>query len=642
MPGHGAHSVCTGSLRVGEASHPGLEGADLFHIGTSNPSGLRSKEALAVELGPGIFHYSETQLSEITAHSCTRVLQQLASRQNRDLRITVGAPVSLRPGSQWAGSWSGVLTTSDVPCRPLQLRWLHDCFHTGRIQASYHAVGNVPVLTANVYGFCNGFTHENPRQQTDLLLETLTKEIVLGRSGVRVISGDFSHSPDALEQVRIWRRNGWQCAQSLAFDRWGRVPLPTCKNSTMRDFIFLSPEAAALCQWVDTKEVFAEHSTVIAGLALVGVDTISTWPQPAEIPWAQVDMQSWHDACVPAPASSTCPSTWFQQFSQHFERSLDTHCTGIPGGCLPARCHGRGQTLRPSKKHVVSPPKPSRSGEECASHSLLSLETKRWFQQLRRLQSLDHALKAGKMTAAALDYRLQLWASIKAAKGFHDGFPAWWTVRSVRLQGSPELLPVTIPSAVTAHHLFLDFRENYRKFEAWNVRQRSHILHEHYEHCREQLFKDLRDPRPEKVDVLVLKHHFEVLDVDESTSQIHIDSPADSRGFSSWSLDGQPVEVDLLSSQCCVIHGASSLSTSAELEQVQTLSSVADLVSEFGQLWSPRWQKHASCAPEDWQRVLGFAAAHLPTGAFQLPGLTIPMWRHALRRFKPWAARGPD
>ena len=200
VPVHGCHHSVDASLRVGEASHPGPANGHAFRIGTSNPSGLRTKEALAIDLGPGVFHYNETQLSEFTVRSCASTLKSLASQQNRDLRVTVGAPAQLRPGSDWAGAWSGVLTTSDVPCRPLQLQWLHACYHTGRIQATFHAVGNVPVLTANVYGFPSGFTHANPRQQTDLLLETLTREIVLGRTGVRAISGDFNHNPEFLAQ----------------------------------------------------------------------------------------------------------------------------------------------------------------------------------------------------------------------------------------------------------------------------------------------------------------------------------------------------------------------------------------------------------------------------------------------------------
>ena len=62
---HAVHSVVP--LRVGEATNPGPS----LLLGTSNPTGLRSKEPLAIEFGPGIWHYSETQLSSVTVKSCS-------------------------------------------------------------------------------------------------------------------------------------------------------------------------------------------------------------------------------------------------------------------------------------------------------------------------------------------------------------------------------------------------------------------------------------------------------------------------------------------------------------------------------------------------------------------------------------------
>ena len=96
MPVHGFSHFEAASLRVGEASHPGPVTGHVLRIGTSNPTRLRSKEALAIDLGQGVFHYNETQLSEATVRSCTGVLKSLAQQQNRDLRVTTGAPAPLR------------------------------------------------------------------------------------------------------------------------------------------------------------------------------------------------------------------------------------------------------------------------------------------------------------------------------------------------------------------------------------------------------------------------------------------------------------------------------------------------------------------------------------------------------------------
>ena len=112
--------TCAGG-RVGEASNPG---PTLLRVGTTNPTGIRGKEQHVIDHGPGIWHFSETQLSHVTQQSSRATLQCLGRRANRHVRtvrIHTGAPAPLRPGSTWAGAWSGVLTMSDFPSMSLGL-----------------------------------------------------------------------------------------------------------------------------------------------------------------------------------------------------------------------------------------------------------------------------------------------------------------------------------------------------------------------------------------------------------------------------------------------------------------------------------------------------------------------------------------
>ena len=300
--------------RFGEATNPGP--GPLIFVGTSNPSGLRNKEQLIADLGPGVWQFSETQLSAVTLPVSSRALKALTRAQHRDVRIFAGAPAPLRPGSHFAGSWTGVLTMSDFPCRPVQLQWLHDSFHTGRVLALHHFVNDTPILTANVYGYPSGKTFIDARARTERLLETLTHELVLGRKGIRIISGDFNHWHAQLDQVTIWKQQGWVEAQDLAEQRWQQPPAPTCKGSTHRDFIFLSPEAAALCEEVRVHEVFAEHATVIAGIRLTGVPRLQSWPLPASIPWESVDVPAWTRACDTLPIREACSTRWLKSFAK--------------------------------------------------------------------------------------------------------------------------------------------------------------------------------------------------------------------------------------------------------------------------------------------------------------------------------------
>ena len=101
--------------RIGEASHPGP--AELLRMGTSNPGGLRGKEAHVLGLGPGVWFMSETQLSVETQRSSKATLTSAGRQVERQIRVLHGAPAPLRAGSVWAGAWTGVTTISDFPCQ---------------------------------------------------------------------------------------------------------------------------------------------------------------------------------------------------------------------------------------------------------------------------------------------------------------------------------------------------------------------------------------------------------------------------------------------------------------------------------------------------------------------------------------------
>ena len=199
-----------------------------------------------------------------------------------------------------------------------------------------------------------------------------------------------------------------------------------------------------------------------------------------------------------------------------------------------------------------------------------------------------------------------------------------------------------MPNLASATVCFTDFRENYRKFEAWNARQRHTVLRERYAHDSNLIFRDLRDDSPAQVDCLVLHRTHTVLAWDPASQQVHFDSELDTRGTSEWRLDGQPVTISSPDHCVAVVQPSDPVSVDAELEQVQYLSSVDDIGSEFVCLWGPRWQKHQDLSPDQWHRVLGFANAYLPHGHFDLPPLSLQSWKQALKHSRPRAARGPD
>ena len=245
--------------RIGEARNPGPSGD--FFISSSNPSGLRSKEGLTSDFGFGVHCFSETQLSAVSLPVCKQQFRSLARGSGRSARVLSGSPAPLRVNSQWAGSWTGVLQVSDVPCRDYSVEWPAGLYETDRVMIARHHYGCTSLLIATAYGYPRGPTWPDSQSRTDLLLGALTREVVLGARGFRIICGDFNHESSTLQQCQLWRAHGWIEVQDLAQTRWGIPPKPTCKNATRHDYIWLSPEAAALFATIHVTDVFQEHST---------------------------------------------------------------------------------------------------------------------------------------------------------------------------------------------------------------------------------------------------------------------------------------------------------------------------------------------------------------------------------------------
>ena len=148
---------------------------------------------------------------------------------------------------------------SPFPSRPVQVRWPPQTLETGRVAILQHHVSDTPLLTAVVYGVPKSQAHPSAFTETEQILKPLTREIVFGRRGPRVIAGDFNHPAESSGEIAIWREQGWQEIQDLALARWSSQIEMTCKGASRHDFIWLSPEAATLCCGLAVHHSFADH-----------------------------------------------------------------------------------------------------------------------------------------------------------------------------------------------------------------------------------------------------------------------------------------------------------------------------------------------------------------------------------------------
>ena len=421
----------------------------------------------------------------------------------------------------------------------------------GRVLPVFHQVGELPVTGAVLYGYPSGQTHPQAREATNDLLIGITRDIVLGRTGPRYVAGDFNHCPESLDEVRIWQMHGWTEIQTLANVLWQWEPQPTCKGVTQRDLLWVSPELAALCAGVSVHASFADHAMLLAKFRVPkGCSLRRTWALPSSLPWDQIQVKEWQQCQFPQVDPALPASEWYRSFAANFEDSLAHFAKDLPGSRIPKSCRGRARNVEPRLHATVAPlAKPSREGEVRLNCDLIGREVLQWYKQLRRLQSMTQALKANKQEANAQVYRAELWHCICNCKAFRGGFSRWWAERNIQLQGSPATFPLAIPS-FEGCRIQEDFQANFRAFETWHGRSRARVLEAKYQSGKEQLFKELRKRPSEAVDTLQFQRSCTILAADPEGPQVHIEPAIDPRGSSSWTLDGEPCQVEAIEGSC--------------------------------------------------------------------------------------------
>ena len=279
------------TLRFGEASHPGPR----FILGTTNPSGAIGKADIILDLpSGGIWNIAETHLALPSMHTLRKQIHSTAHRQHRKTSTTFGAPVPLRNRSLSAGTWAGVMQLSDISTKQLHIPWPNAEYTAGRtlLTRSWH--NHHAITGCTVYGWPTAPTWPHARQDTELLLQHITSELILGHSGLRFVAGDFNHSESHLPSIRTWLAAGWIEVQTLHQVRTGTPPLQTYRGTSTPDRIYISPELAQFYQATHFSQAFADHGALWASFDLPSKpQRIQRWPLPAEIPWNLIDHQQW-------------------------------------------------------------------------------------------------------------------------------------------------------------------------------------------------------------------------------------------------------------------------------------------------------------------------------------------------------------
>lgn len=281
-----AYLLCLALVcRVGEAANPGPN-PQSFVLGTFNPSGLPGKAPFIV---------SQLTQGDIWAVSETHLCSQSMSVFRDSLRFAAspyhycvgGHPVPAQSNRVFHAAWKGVAALSRHPTRALPVVFPPSLLESARVQVTTTLVHDVWVTGSTIYGEPESSSYPHQKLNNEQLLHHAASYVCHLAKGPRFVAGDWNVLQNSLPAFDLLDAAGFVDLQDLAWARWGAPVQPTCKNSTRKDFCYVSRELQALLVDVQVHhDIFPDHA-VVFGKFKSFCDAVPrfAWPRPQHFPW---------------------------------------------------------------------------------------------------------------------------------------------------------------------------------------------------------------------------------------------------------------------------------------------------------------------------------------------------------------------
>ena len=302
---------------------------------------------------------------------------------------------------------------------------------------------------------------------------------------------------------------------------------------------------------------------------------------------------------------------------------------------------GRAARLSPATIDVEPiTAKASRSGEICLKHDLVGTAVRRWFSQLRRLQSYLHSVKAGKLHDNAVRYREEVWQAILDASGFDGGFRKWWASTEFEELLGP--IPCQPPTLDKVEWIFTAFQIAFRRFEQWHLNQKSQLIQAKYDRSYKAVFQDLRDPKPDQIDLLWDVDDYVVLAIRPENRSALLNKALVLRPGGKWYCHGHQLSLEKHMDELVVFADWPDLQPGQHITCEIHTQNDHDVHAELIQLWQPRWTQTNHVDDAILARASNFVQAFMPSVTLTLDDISPDEWYATVRRLRPSAARGPD
>eukprot|EP00435_Cladocopium_sp_Y103_P057264 s169_g19.t1 len=625
-------------IRLGEALVPGPH---LF--ANANPTGLRGKSATLAALS----EYSATfavQETHLTAQGIGSFKKEIHWQQTK-FHMTQGAPAPPKNTSAKTigGKQTGVAFLSHYPLRSLNHHWTQEDHATGRCLATAAYINQRWVTMGTVYGYSEGAHTLEVQQNTDRLLQGLTSRVVDGAHGLRMISGDWNMDREHITQAEHWETKGWIEAQHLAQMKWQKPIQCTCKRTTVKDFLYLSPEMIPYVTDIQLNwTTFADHAVILVFLSDIDrPPLVPMWRKPKPIPWGKPP---------PAMPPWQCQAeyhqdmdVWYRRIWEDVEAYAD-HLSQITSGRqLQAHQQGRAATTEVVWSDCqVAPVKPNRRGDIQATLDCSNMMHARWTKQVRRLQHFSR-LAGSASSITVMEHRISLWRKIRLAPGFQDDFCTWWSRQNHVFQTTPQTLPLHPPDAEVATQIYLEFSRQYRELEHSLRKARTEFAITRRKNDPMLIYKDVQRDKAEPVQTIVQQSSIQIAhkEVKPDACIITLQEPLP-EGMTTIDVKGIPVQHTPLSKIQIALPPGVDESIGDKIVTRKLVGDIPAILDAFEEEWAPRWRRHDNVNDEVWSEVLAFLKAAIPKGQTTFPPITPELWNQTLKGKRKAAAIGPD
>ena len=493
------------------------------------------------------------------------------------------------------------------------------------------------VTCGTVYGETIGPTHPNHLNHNEMLVRAVASQICFHSTGLRVIAGDWNIEDGDIPSFQMIRDAGFEDLQTLANQRCGQSIELTCKLSTRKDFVFISPELQALLRRVVVlQDVWADHA-VLAGHFEGNIHSVPRyqWSRPHACSWPEamsVDDVDWPDPTIE-------PSASYHAFWQKVENAARTSSPQP----IPSNQLGRGRPvhLRTKVGKPHAPLSGGRPGDVAPLFHGISVLHSQWFRQLRRLQAfmrLARSVRIDNLTERAAN----AWGSIGRAKGFNPNFATWWKTCKFRVHLAPAILPLSPPDASTAAAIYDSFHMAVRDLEKQLRKQCSSYARLRRATCPNTVFQDIRRSSADSVNLLIRPLKAAVVVVGDEFGALTVDSDCPWDPSRPVLCNGAEFQLIHQENQFLFLDSVDGISIGDSLTQMRMTGHIDDLCREFTESWKQRWMRHDKVPLSQWSQIISFAQQHLHPSACQHQPLNAHSLADEIKCRKTRSAAGMD